>query len=148
MNTSKEKYQYGVRRIIRLNPGQMKKLSRLLDMEYTPAEIQEETTIDSRIIVRLARERGLPARKTASGHYWIHGLTFATWAAEKAANPRPAAHLEEKDYYCLVCKTVVRIEKMPKREHLPRWDYLMSTCPICSNTVRKYARRETANDKP
>lgn len=133
-------------RVIQIGPGQMKRLSRLLDMEYKPSELEEETGISASIIVRLAREKGLPARKTSNRNYWIHGLTFAKWILERNAKPKPT-HLEPKEFLCLKCRVVLKVEKSIQTEHLPRWDYLTCTCPLCAGKVGKYARR-IANDKP
>ena len=62
-----------------IKPAQGRRLQRLLDMEYQPSEIAEETGIPLKTIYRSHIPAGLPVRQDSNGRIWIHGVTYRNW---------------------------------------------------------------------
>lgn len=120
--------------------AQIVKLARLMDMLYTPAEIAEEIDVSVDTVKRSYVKAGLPVTKDATGHTWIHGLTFRSWAeklnAERKKPARPK--LREDQAYCLKCNKVIDNFKPVTIKPVNRCiELLQGPCPTCGRVVNK-----------
>lgn len=105
-------------KLTKVSRAMMRKSIRLLDMEYKPSEIADELGANSHYILSLIAG-GAPARKDASGRYWVHGLTFKKWLDDAAPKnieeikKRPT--IADNECYCVTCKKITTYtERMQK----------------------------------
>lgn len=122
------------------NHAQIVRLGRLLDMLYTPAEIAEELGVSVDTVKRSYIRSGLPVTKDATGHTWIHGLTFRSWAGKlNAERKKPTREkLRQDQAYCLKCKKVIDDFKPTHIKPVNRYlQLLQGSCPNCGRTVNK-----------
>ena len=124
--------------------GLLRKLERLLDMEYTPAEMAEELDMDKKQVWRMITEKGAPARQAANNRYWIHGLTFAKWVnsfveASRVKPPKMAAN----EFFCVTCRkrVIVPPDSIGVDKESAIFLLFSSSCPSCGKAVRKVNRK-------
>ncbi len=134
---------------------QLARLPRLLDMMYTPQEIEEELGVPRKTVIKAWIPYGAPFKKDATGHYWVNGVAFREWAKTRSRKAMIVARsnrggnkkLPADKAYCLSCHAVVGFE--PKRSKpLHRGaNMLTGICPVCGKGVSKIASsKEQAND--
>ena len=119
--------------------AQAVKIARLLDMLYKPVELAEELGVSTDTVRRSYIPAGCPVTKDNTGHVWIHGTSFATWAKglirQRTKKSRPK--LAENRAYCLLCKCLVDFENPTARPINAVLELLQAPCPKCGKTVNK-----------
>jgi hypothetical protein len=84
-------------------------------MEYKPSEVAEELNTNKDQIMRLIAA-GAPARKDATGHFWIHGESLVEWLQNAAPKkPKDKTTFADNECYCLQCKRVVTFTETSSR---------------------------------
>lgn len=140
-------------RAMRLMGGGMRKpkikhrtvirLSSLLDMEYTPAELAKEISVSLSTIYKSYLPSGVPCRRDTSGRIWIHGKSFSGWAREflKAeAEGKVKYELPNGWGWCMKCNKPVEITS-PRTKRINRHTLMMvGTCAVCSRKVNRFTR--------
>ena len=124
---------------IRLEHGQVKKLGRLLPMEYSPRELTEEIgcSIDQ---VRRAVKAGLPHRREHN-RVWIVGTDFADWCTPETER-RPRYELKRNQAWCLSCgEAVVMVGPFEVVPRHGRAELVKGTCLKCGGKVNRLRSR-------
>jgi len=116
----------------RLKGDQIRRLSRLIDMLYTPSEIAAEVGFTRRQVYRAYLPLGCPHERDETGHVWINGVAFREWYQSKYKK----INLAPDEGYCLACKKVISLQK-PKIKQVDHYKYFAATCPICGRKVSK-----------
>lgn len=128
----------------RLKGKQRQKLSQLLDMLYTPAEIGETLGFGRRQFYRVYIPAGCPHQRAENGHLWINGAEFCEWYLK--AYPKTTLAADES--YCLTCKGPVPISQ-PEIRQKGTYIYVVSTCPNCGRHLTKaLSNKRTNNAEP
>ena len=109
----------------------------LLDMYYMPSELADELAIDQRDIYRKLLPAGLPHKKDAAGHIWLHGPEVAQWIQTLNTKPQP---MDEHEGYCLKCRRVVPLVN-PQHVQQGKFTLLQAICPHCGARVNRGIKR-------
>jgi DNA-directed RNA polymerase subunit RPC12/RpoP len=125
----------------RLKGTQKRKLSQLLDMLYTPAEIADLLGFGKRQFYRVYIPRGCPHQREENGHLWINGAAFRRWYLEQY----PKITLSENEAYCLACKKIVPMTN-PEIKQKGSYIYRASTCPNCGHGLSKAHTNKRGED--
>jgi len=127
----------------RLHGNQLRNLSALLDMLYTPSEIAETIGITRRQVYRVYLPMGCPSAKDETGHVFIHGKSFRSWYEETYRKEK----LKADEVYCLSCKYVVNLVD-PVEMTKGRYRYWLAACPNCGKNLSKaITNRKTSDDQ-
>ena len=124
-----------------LKGNQRRKLSRLLDMLYTPLELAEELGITRRQVYRVYVPLGCPYERDETGHVFINGHVFHNWYRTTYKKLK----LSEDEAYCLACKGAVRLIK-PVEKQKGNYHFVSATCPICGKKLSKAISNRRKND--
>lgn len=117
------------------------KLARLLDMEYTPAEIEDETGISQKVLYRLFSEKDMPARKGANNRLWIHGLTFAAWVRGDDIPKAKKIKMAPDEFFCVSCRVVVvPLPETVTEKIADTYSLKSARCPSCGRKTSKVSR--------
>jgi hypothetical protein len=128
----------------RLNNKQRNRLSRLLDMMYTPRELAEEIGFNQRQVYRAYIPSGCPYMRDKRGRLWINGKEFCEWALDVYRK----RELLKDEAFCLTCrKPVSLVDPIKKQED--RLVYTVSTCPECGRKLARILdRKKRIDGKP
>lgn len=127
----------------RLNGTQRNKLRRLIDMMYTPNEIAKRLGIDVRYFYRYYIPMGCPHERDTRKHYWINGIAFREWYAEKYRKQR----LAENQAYCMTCRTGVPMVN-PVQRKKNGLTFNECDCPNCGRRIARIMdKRSYKNDR-
>ncbi len=122
----------------RLNGRQRMRLLKLLDMEYTPAELADEIGFRRRQIYRVYRKLpDFPCRVDDAKHLWINGAAFRDWYRYSY----PKIILGKNEVYCLTCRSGVEMVN-PTRHVKNGLSRLVSYCSQCGRKVVKFTFKE------
>lgn len=116
----------------RLAGSQRQKLSKLLDMHYTPSEIGEILGFGRRQFYRVYIPAGCPHERGENDRLWINGAAFREWYFQQY----PKVIIEENEAYCLACKRIVIVEH-PETKQTGRYRYWSFICPNCGHQMSK-----------
>lgn len=124
----------------RVKRGLMRKSLKLLDMEYSPAELAEELGITSKTIYQSYMAAGLPVRKDATGHFWIVGTDARAWLEEMTQHSpeKPVQPVGKDEAFCVKCGRVTLAN--PARRRFGRAGMLFGDCPKCGIRVRRFIK--------
>ena len=127
----------------RLKDNQIRYLSRLFDMLYTPSEIAREIGCTRRQFYRVYLPIGCPCIREDNGHVWINGKEFRKWYLEKYKKVK----LAPDEVYCLACKRIVQLAS-PIELQKGHYHYWSAICPNCGKKVSKaITNKRIANDQ-
>jgi hypothetical protein len=124
----------------RLKGYQRMKLSKLLDMHYTPGELADEIGFTQRQVYRVYLKYGCPHVRDKHKHIFINGLEFRKWY--EATYPRIT--LAEDEGFCLTCKKAIKI-KNPIKKQKEYLVYLVFYCPVCGRKIPRIMKQEKRN---
>jgi hypothetical protein len=116
----------------RLKGNELRKLSGLLDMLYTPSELANAIGFTRRQVYRAYLPLGCPNEKDDSGHILINGRAFREWYRTTYRKQK----LDENEAYCLACKFAVPLIN-PTELHKGNYRYWSSNCPNCGSKLSK-----------
>ena len=120
--------------------AQIIRLSRLLDMEYKPAEIAGELGVSLWVVYNTYMEAGCPHRREKAGTIWIHGTSFAAWAkAINKANKKKNFTIGEDEAWCTRCNKIVKMSDPHQRRIKKNLVMVYGTCAECSGKVNRLA---------
>lgn len=108
------------------------RLTRLLQMEYSPRELAEELGCDIRTI-RRAIEAGCPHRATDGGRVYVVGTDFQDWYAVQGTKQT----LGDGEAFCVRCRQVITMLN-PAFVRTKRAGRLEGTCPLCDGVVNRF----------
>jgi len=127
----------------RLKGDQIRHLSRLLDMYYTPTEIAHEIGCTQRQFYRVYLPIGCPNTREDNGRVWINGTEFRNWYLDIYKKIR----LKPDEVYCLACKRIVKFQN-PESRKKGSYVYGLATCPLCGKNVsRAITNKREKNDQ-
>jgi hypothetical protein len=127
----------------RLKGNQIRYLSRLLDMLYTPTEIAREIGCARRQFYRVYLPAGSPNIRKDNGSVWINGAEFRKWYRDVYKKTK----LAPDEVYCLACKRIVKFQN-PECRKKGSYVYWLTTCPSCGKKVsRAVTNKRDVNDQ-
>jgi len=122
-------------------------------MEYTPAEIEDETGISAVSITRNFVTQGLPIRRDNRKRIWITGTVFAEWMREnkmrtKKLNTANKRHLKQDEFLCVSCRQIttpknIIIDPVKNHAHV---DCAHSVCENCGRKVHKFVKKQVVKN--
>ena len=126
----------------RVSRAFVKRLQRLLDMEYRPGEIAEELEITTETIYKSYIPAGLPHRREANGRIWINGDAFSAWvhaALEKGARyaSQRRTPIGPNQAFCLSCRQVRDFARITRR--VPQSAgriFVHGVCKVCGHKMQ------------
>lgn len=122
----------------RLSGTQRNRLTRLLDMMYTPTELSEKIGFERRQVYRVYIPLGCPYQETNNGRRkWVNGKDFREWYLATYTK----APLGENETFCLTCKQAVQIIN-PEKNQKGRITYLLSNCPVCGRRCTRIIKNK------
>jgi uncharacterized protein with PIN domain len=121
----------------RLDSKQRNRLTRLLDMMYTPSELAEEVGFYRRQVYRVYIPAGCPQERDLNKRIWINGKAFREWALQIYKK----VELTFDETFCLTCRRAVKIIN-PERKKEGRLVYDVSICPECGRKLAKIIDKE------
>ncbi len=117
---------------------QLMRLSRLLHMRYTPAEIAREIGVAVDTVYRSYLPAGCPAEQGSDRRIWIVGTEFRNWVLSlKTHKQTHPACAEPGVGWCFHCAKPVRIVNasiQPMNYYLER---LQGACECCGKVVNR-----------
>lgn len=118
--------------------AQIVKLERLIDFDYTPAEIAGEIGVTSDRIYRVYLPAGAPFRKDEHDQIRILGPAFKEWVYTCIGKAKREKHaLGPDEAWCLKCNQVTRILQ-PGRKEINRYRALIQgLCEHCGTRVNR-----------
>lgn len=125
----------------RLRGDQIRHLSRLLDMNYTPTEIADEIGCTRRQFYRVYLPLGCPNAREDNGRVWINGAEFRNWYF----NTYNKVKLEANEAYCLCCKQIIPLVNPVERKK-ETYRYWSAICPNCNKKVSKAISNKRGNN--
>lgn len=120
----------------RLKGNQLRKLSSLLNMLYSPSELANQIGFTRRQVYRAYIPLGCPHERDETNHIWINGVAFRKWYEKTYKKVK----LEDNEAYCVSCKNVVDIQIFEEKQS-GRYRYQQFFCPNCGGTICKSVRR-------
>ena len=121
------------------------RLSRLLNMKYTPAEIASAIGVSVDTVYRSYIPAGCPAERDEHGYIWIVGTEFRKWVQTKLAQKKRLSKNPECSKpgraWCFRCsKCVTILDGLTKRvnHHL---EMLQGFCEYCGGKVTRMRSR-------
>ena len=112
------------------------RVSGLLPMLYTPAEIADELGIPNRTLYDWIKT-GAPHQRDGSGHIWINGVQFYAWVDQTRKKKGEKRKLASNEAYCLRCNSKVHLID-PIRQHIKGRLYLVKgICPQCGTIINR-----------
>ncbi len=116
--------------------GEKSRAKVLLDMYYTPEEIEWETGIDVHRLHRVLPNVGMPFAKDAQGKMWIKGVDFAAWV--QIYDKDKKVKLKDGEGYCVRCNRAVVMQR-PRVKHKKGLSGLLlqGDCPNCGVVVSR-----------
>ena len=121
----------------RLDGQQRTRLTKLLDMMYTPAELAKEVGFTVRQVYRVYLPAGCPHERDKERHIWINGKTFREWANEQYKKRK----LGKDETFCMTCKRPVKIVN-PVEAQQGRLKYVLSSCPNCGRKLTRIIEKK------
>lgn len=116
------------------------RLTRLLNMEYTPTELAAELNTTVRQI-RAAIDQDAPHRQTAGGHVFVNGADFAHWVRQQS-QARQRQRLDPNQAYCFKCRSAVPLTVVTVTATNGNSELAKGVCPLCGSLVNRARRRE------
>lgn len=127
----------------RLKGDQIRHLSRLLNMHYTPTEIAREIGCTRRQFYRVYLPANCPSIQEDNGRIWINGTEFRKWYLDTYKKIK----LKPDEVYCLACKRIVKLQN-PESKKKGSYVYWLATCPLCGKNVsRAITNKREKNDQ-
>lgn len=125
----------------RIARGVMRRSLKLLEMEYTPAELADELGVSPKTIYTSYLPAGLPFRKDGTGHVWIIGTSARAWleGATQHSVEKPVPPLGKDDAFCVKCRQVVTMDKISRRR-FGRAGIMSGICPKCGREARRFIK--------
>jgi len=123
----------------RLNRSQTGRLKRLLDMQYTVAELAAELGVSPDAIYRSHIPAGAPVQLDDKKRVWINGARYRDWFQQTVTvrgsrrKPMPADAA-----YCLRCNKVVQAINPRTAPHRRGVRQMTGRCPVCSGKVFRF----------
>lgn len=126
----------------------VRRLVRLLHMEYKPSEISEELGIPVKMIYQSFIPAGLPHRREGD-RIWIVGTELRKWAIETIHERR---RLRDKNKqkcgpnqgYCLRCRCVRDYARIDKTiDTSPKSIQIFGPCSVCGMTMCNFRKKGT-----
>jgi len=118
--------------------SQRLRLSRLLNMRYTPAEIAREMGVSVDTVYRSYIPAGCPAEQGSDRRIWIVGTEFRNWVLSLRMNKQTHPACAEPGVgWCFHCAKPVRIVNAsiyPVNYYLER---LQGECECCGKEVNR-----------
>lgn len=109
----------------------------LLDMMYSPEDLEWETGIEARRVREVLLRIGIPHVRDSAGRLWIRGGEFAAWV--KVFDKQKKVPLAEGEAYCLRCNQP-RPMLNPQRVKGYAAVLLQDKCPVCGATINRAVR--------
>jgi hypothetical protein len=110
----------------------------LLPMLYKVRELAQTVGVAERTLRDWLAD-GLPHRRDAQGHLWIHGRQFAGWV-QKNRKRRQGQKLEDNQAYCLRCKRAVELLNPETQWLCGKLTITRGTCASCGAVVQRGGR--------
>ena len=130
----------------RVSRAVVRRMMRLLEMEYKPSELADEIGITAKTIYDTYLPAGLPHRRDAGGNIWIVGTTFVKWADEvlqkglRRASQRKEP-IGENQGYCVKCQKVRDFSEITRRKTMSKNRVMLygscSECGTKMSTIKK-----------
>jgi hypothetical protein len=118
--------------------SQMLRLSRLLNMRYTPAEIAREIGVSVDTVYRSYIPAGCPAEQGPDRRIWIVGTEFRNWVLSLQTHKQTHPACAEPGVgWCFHCAKPVRVVNAsihPVNYYLER---LQGACEYCGKVVNR-----------
>lgn len=127
----------------RLSGSQRQHLKRLLDMNYTPAEIAREIGFGRRQFYRVYVPMGCPHERQPNGRIWVNGHEFSDWYQQTYL----VSKLNPGETFCLTCKQPVAIVN-PIQKQKDGLQYIQSKCPVCGRVLSRFIKNRRLHDDP
>ena len=125
----------------RLKGNQLRKLSALLDMMYSPSELAKEVGFTRRQVYRAYIPLGCPHERDESNHLWINGIAFRKWHKKTYKKVK----LQDNEAYCVSCKNIVTIQNFEKKQS-GRYHYKLISCSNCGGNISKAIQKKASDD--
>ena len=121
----------------RITCSTVKKLLRLLNMDYKPSEIAEELNLSVKTIYRYL-DMGSPHRTDKTGSIWVNGVDFREWAKNQLSSNalKPKVKADADQAWCCKCRSLVHFSSTITRK-LGKRVVVHGTCSVCSGKVVK-----------
>lgn len=132
----------------RVSRGIVRRMMRLLHMEYKPSEIAKELGISTKTIYETYIPAGLPHRRDPGGNIWIVGTVFREWAGAALEQGHRYAHqrrlpIGPHQSYCVKCKTVREFAKITRRvPYSGKRLMVHGTCSVCGSKMTSFKSKE------
>ena len=123
----------------RLDGSHRIRVTKLMNMLYTPDELAEELKISVNQVSQVYVLAGCPCERDTKQDIWINGELFWEWY--EATYPRDS--LGENKAFCVSCNKPVDINN-PMQEKKKCFSYWVCICPKCG---RKLARIISADGR-
>lgn len=127
----------------RLSRAQVIRLSRLLYMDYRPSEIAELLEVSVDTVYRSYIPAGCPHERDETGHIWILGTAFKSWAEEILAErkKKKSPPIKPDEGWCLKCNKRVKMIS-PKIIYSARnRGIIQSICKKCGGKVNRARKK-------
>lgn len=131
----------------RLNRSQIGRMKRLLDMQYTVAELAREVGLSVDAVYRTYIPAGVPVHIDEKKRVWIHGLAFSEWVrnnlAARRTNKKP---MDEDTAFCLRCNAIVKILGAKVTPYKRGVRQMSGRCPTCRGAINRFLSARSNND--
>ena len=118
--------------------SQRLRLSRLLNMRYTPAEIASEIGVSVDTVYRSYIPAGCPAEQGSDRRIWIVGTEFRNWVLSLQTHKQPHPACAEPGVgWCFHCSKPVRIMQASIQPVNYYLELLQGECEFCGNIVNR-----------
>lgn len=121
--------------------AQTVKLARLLDMDYKPAELAEEISVNVDTVYRSYIPAGCPHERDKNNRIWINGVAFTFWVkdmqARKGRGKKNRSPMPEDQAFCMRCKTRVEMVNPKLKYSTSYLEILQAHCPICGGKINR-----------
>ena len=122
-----------------LSSAQRNRAKGLLDMMYSPEDLQWELGIDEKRL-KLLIGLGLHHLIDSNGHIWVRGIDFTAWSA--TFDKQNKIRLLPGQAYCVKCKKAVFMLH-PERKQGYVTVMLVDKCPECGAKVSRTIRHKS-----
>lgn len=120
----------------RLNGNQKNRLTKLLDMPYSPIELAQEIGFTQRQVYRVYVPLGCPHTRDNERHIWINGKEFREWIKIIYLKRK----LKINEAFCLTCKKAVPMHNKV-RKNINNLFYYQCECPNCGRVLNRIITR-------
>ncbi len=123
----------------RLDRSQTGKLKRLLDMQYTVAELAAEIGLSPDAIYRSHIPAGVPVSLDDKRRVWINGAAFRDWFHQTLVGRGSRRRsMADGEAYCMRCNKIVQVQKSKTAPHRRGVRQLSGRCPLCNGKINRF----------